>query len=80
MKKPVKLQNDDERTYPSTWDPNMWDPNMWGFELMRQWTGVFFQIYDYDGKDGRKVHSWIMHLGFARLIKYRYAEKRGQVV
>jgi len=38
MKKPVKLQNDDERTYPSTWDPNMWDPNMWGFELMRQWT------------------------------------------
>ena len=45
------------------------------FELVffKRYTGFNFQIYDYSGKDNRKVISWILNLGFLRLIKYRIA-------
>lgn len=40
---------------------------------MRKWDGIAFRIYDYSGHDGRKVTSWILHLGYFRLVRERFA-------
>ena len=49
------------------------EDKLFKLERRKRWEGIFFQPYAYLGRDGRKVISWILHLGRIRLIKYRYA-------
>jgi len=39
----------------------------------KSWSFPRFAIYDYDGNDGRKVWSWVLHLGPWWFIRERYA-------
>lgn len=66
----------DNRESKARANATFFDLSMWTVRAswrLRNWSRPRFVIYDYDGCDGRKVWSWVFHLGPWWFIRERYA-------
>jgi hypothetical protein len=66
----------DDREAKARANDSIFDLSMWDLRLskrLRNWSRPRLVIYDYDGHDGRKVWSWVFHLGPLWFIRERYA-------
>lgn len=73
-RKMAVLHTDDreakERRNRSWFDTDLWSVHThW---RLKSWCRPRLVIYDYDGNDGRKVWSWVFHLGPWWFIRERY--------
>lgn len=66
----------DEREAKARANASFFAPDMWTIRTAwrpKGWSRPRFVIYDYDGRDGRKVWSWVFHFGPWWFIRERYA-------
>lgn len=66
----------DEREAKARANDSLFSREMWTVRAiwrLKSWSRPRVVIYDYDGHDGRKVWSWVFHLGPWWFIRERYA-------
>lgn len=70
------VQHTDDREVKERRNRSRFDRNMWLVQScwrLKSWSWPRFALYDYDGHDGRKVWSWVFHIGPWWIVRQRYA-------